>query len=78
MSKKTHLKKKVNVKLEPQHSILTADVEVFLNMQKVYSDLLRFAKTEDDRIVYNTILELINEAIENVYYPSPEVINSEW
>lgn len=78
MSKKTHLKKKVTIKLENSHSFFVLDIKLILNIQKTYSDMLRVAKTEEDRIVYNQILNALKEAIDNVYYAPTEGVDDEW
>jgi hypothetical protein len=78
MSKKTHLKKKITIKLENSHSFFVSDIELILHIQRTYSDLLRVAKTEEDRIVYNQILNAVKEAIDNVYYAPTEGVDDEW
>jgi len=78
MSKKTHPKKKITIKLESGHSFFATDVELILNIQRTYADMLRTAKTEEDRLVFTKILEAVQESIENVYYAPTEGVDDEW
>lgn len=78
MSKKKHSKKKVTIKLENEHSFLVLDIELILNIQRTYFDMLRSAKTEEDRTAYNKILDALKESMENIYYAPTEEINDEW
>jgi len=78
MSKKTHPKKKITIKLVSGHSFFATDVELILNIQRTYADMLRTAKTEEDRLVFTKILEAVQESIENVYYAPTEGVDDEW
>jgi hypothetical protein len=78
MSKKTHPKKMVTIKLESGHSFFATDIELILNIQRTYADMLRTAKTEEDRLVFTKILEAVQESIENVYYAPTEGVDDEW
>jgi hypothetical protein len=68
MSKKTNKKKKVNIKLESGQSYLIEDLEIILNIQKIYAGLTKGQISDEDRNIYNRVMAAVANAVGNVYH----------
>lgn len=78
MTKKTHQKKKVTIKLDDNQSYIIEDIQVLLHVQKTYADMLRAVSTDEDKALFARIISAVNEAIENVFYAQSDGIDDEW
>jgi hypothetical protein len=78
MSKKTHQKKKVQIKLENNQSYLIEDLEILLHIQKTYGSMLRGNITEKEKDIYTRIFSAINLSIENAFIAPVDSENDEW
>lgn len=78
MAKKINEKKKVNIKLSNRQSYFIEDIDLFLHIRKVYSDLLRVEKSPDNTSLYSRIIEATNFAVENVYVNNQGVNDEDW
>lgn len=78
MSKKTNLKKKVTIKLEPGQSFLIEDLDILMHIQKTYANLLRGQVSQDDKVVYARVITAVNSAVENVNNASSNNYDDQW
>ena len=78
MAKKINEKKKVNIKLSNNQSYFIEDINIFLNIRKVYSDLLRVEKSSANISLYSKIIEATNFAVENVYVNNHGGNDEDW
>lgn len=78
MSKKTNLKKKVTIKLEPGQSFLIEDLDILMHIQKTYANLLRGQVPQDDKVVYARVIAAVNFAVENVNNASSNNYDDQW
>lgn len=78
MSKKTNLKKKVTIKLEPGQSFLIEDLDILMHIQKTYATLLRSQVSSDDKVVYAKVITAVNSAVENVNNASSNNYDDQW
>lgn len=78
MTKKTHQKKKVTIKLDDNQSYIIEDIQVLLHVQKTYAHMLRSVSTDEDKALFTRVISAVNEAIENVFYAQSDGIDDEW
>lgn len=78
MSKKTNLKKKVTIKLEPGQSFLIEDLDILMHIQKTYANFLRGQVSPDDKVVYARVITAVNSAVENVNNASSNDYDDQW
>jgi len=78
VSKKTNLKKKVTIKLEPGQSFLIEDLDILMHIQKTYANLLRGQVSQDDKVVYARVITAVNSAVENVNNASSNNYDDQW
>lgn len=78
MSKKTNQKKKVSIKLEPGQSFLIEDLDLLLHIQKTYAGLLRGQVSNEDRSLYNRVIQAVNLSIDNVNNSPQNEYGDEW
>jgi len=67
MSKKTHPKKKINIKLENNQSFIVEDLSAFLHIQKTYTHFLRGHVSNEDKVLFTKIINSVDKAIANLY-----------
>jgi hypothetical protein len=78
VSKKTNQKKKVSIKLEPGQSFLIEDLDLLLHIQKTYAGLLRGQVSNEDRSLYNRVIQAVNLSIDNVNNSPQNEYGDEW
>lgn len=78
MSKKTNLKKKVNIKLEPGQSFLIEDLDLLIHVQKTYASMLRGNVIAEEKTMCNRVIAAVNAAIENVNNASSGDYDDQW
>jgi len=78
MSKKTNLKKKVNIKLEPGQSFLIEDLDLLIHVQKTYASMLRGNVIPEEKTMCNRVITAVNVAIENVNNASSGDYDDQW